>query len=193
LWRSEIIQHRNGDKESNNYRRRDTLRCTRKCIQGEECTTMAVYDILLIIKTNFSMIDTISYYSACMFRLILSYRELVILLKATTSTSTKSPRPSKHTLINTHIFSYLVFFFCLVQVPYGMCVFVWLEVQHQLNAMWKLSRMWVQKKVRMHNNMVGVITAKPHFHFLILLQFVVKVWWLVNLNVCYVNEFYLHL
>jgi hypothetical protein len=47
LCRSEIIQHRNGDKESNNYRRRDALRRTRKCIQGEECTTMAVYNLII--------------------------------------------------------------------------------------------------------------------------------------------------
>jgi len=73
LCRSEIIHHRNGDKESNNYRRRDTIRRTGECIQGEECTTMAVYNIFILINiiiifySNISTIDTMSYLYKKMF------------------------------------------------------------------------------------------------------------------------------
>jgi len=42
ICRSDIIQHRNGDKESDHNRRRDTTGGTGECIEGEECTAMAI-------------------------------------------------------------------------------------------------------------------------------------------------------
>lgn len=75
LCRSEIIHHRNGDKKSNNYRRRDTIRRIGECIQGEECTTMVIYDIFILIiiiiivifYSSISTIDTMSYLYKKMF------------------------------------------------------------------------------------------------------------------------------
>ena len=42
VCRSEIVQHRNGDKESDHHRGRDATGGTGECIQGEECTAMAM-------------------------------------------------------------------------------------------------------------------------------------------------------
>jgi len=70
LCRSEIIQHRDGDKEGNNNRRRDTIRRTGECIQGEKCTTMAIYNIFILIS---SIIVVVFYSSISAVDIIMSY------------------------------------------------------------------------------------------------------------------------
>lgn len=49
MCRSNIIQYRHGGKESNNNWTRDTIRGSGKCVQGEECTAMAIFDIIFAI------------------------------------------------------------------------------------------------------------------------------------------------
>jgi len=48
VYRSNIIQYRHGGKESNSNRKRDTIRGSGKCVQGEECTAMAISKIILV-------------------------------------------------------------------------------------------------------------------------------------------------
>lgn len=46
LCRSDVVQHRHGNEESDGERRRDAFRCSDQRLSGEECSALAIFDNL---------------------------------------------------------------------------------------------------------------------------------------------------